>query len=92
MTFSGDLREINLSDVFQNIASNRATGTLCIRYRREERYVRFAAGVISGSSIGSAVPPGFVTPVSWKAPSTARAPVTIGTWPRLPPPSSNPSS
>lgn len=52
MSFSGDLRGIGLSDIFQNVSANRATGTLRIRGRRFERYVRFESGVVAGFSLG----------------------------------------
>jgi tetratricopeptide (TPR) repeat protein len=52
MSFSGDLRGIGLADVFQNVAANRLDGTLCIRWRREERYVRFEGGAVRGFSLG----------------------------------------
>lgn len=52
MSFSGDLRGIGLSDIFQNVSANRATGTLRVRGRRSERYVRFEAGAVTGFSLG----------------------------------------
>ena len=52
MSFAGDLRGIGLSDVFQNVAANRITGTLCVRARRDERFVRFEVGAVTGFSIG----------------------------------------
>src|SRR5690606_16878148 len=52
MSFSGDLRGIGLADVFQNLAGNRASGTLCVQSRGSERYVRFEEGAITGVSAG----------------------------------------
>ena len=53
MTFSGDLRGgINLPDVLQNIAANRLTGTLHIRWLRNERFIRFEMGSVTGFSLG----------------------------------------
>ena len=53
MSFAGDLRGIGLADVFQNVAANRITGTLCVRVRRDERHVRFEGGAVSGFSLGA---------------------------------------
>ncbi len=52
MTFSGDLSQISLGDVFQNLAGNRATGTLHVRWDKGERHVRFTDGQVSGWSPG----------------------------------------
>ena len=52
MTFSGDLSGIGLADVFQNLAGNRATGTLHVRWDKGERFLRFAEGSVAGWSPG----------------------------------------
>ncbi len=52
MGFSGNTGGIGLTDVFQNVASNRSTGTLTVRARRFERFVRFEEGAITGVSLG----------------------------------------
>src|SRR5262245_40187622 len=52
MTFSGDLSGISLPDVFQNLAGNRSTGTLHIRWDKGERFVRFVDGQVAGVSHG----------------------------------------
>jgi tetratricopeptide (TPR) repeat protein len=52
MAFSGNLQGISLADVFQNIAANRVTGSLQVRWRETERYVRFEDGKVSGFSLG----------------------------------------
>lgn len=53
MTFSGDVRGgISLTDVLQNIAANRVSGTLHVRWRQHERFVRVEGGAIVGLSIG----------------------------------------
>ncbi len=52
MTFSGDLKEIQLADVFQNIHTNRLTGTLLVRARKGDRYVYFREGLVAGFSLG----------------------------------------
>lgn len=52
MTFSGDLSGIGLADVFQNLAGNRASGTLHVRWDKGERFLRFADGTIAGWSPG----------------------------------------
>lgn len=53
MTFSGDLSGISLPDVFQNLAGNRSTGTLHVKWDKGERYVRFAEGKIAGYAPGA---------------------------------------
>jgi len=52
MTFSGDLTGIHLADVFQNIHSNRLTGTMQVSTRDGDRYVYFQDGLIAGYSKG----------------------------------------
>ena len=52
MTFSGDLSGIGLGDVFQNLAGNRATGTLHVRWDKGERHVRVVEGQIAGWAPG----------------------------------------
>lgn len=52
MTFSGDLSQIGLGDVFQNLSGNRATGTLHVRWDKGERHVRFQDGQVSGWAPG----------------------------------------
>lgn len=52
MSFAGDLRGIGLADVFQNLAANRATGTLDVRSKQHERFVRVEAGAVTGFSFG----------------------------------------
>ena len=52
MAFSGDLRNISLADVFQNVAGNRVTGTLQIKWRSNEHFVRFDQGLVTGYSTG----------------------------------------
>ncbi len=52
MSFSGNLQSIHLADVFQNIAANSVTGTLRVRWRKEERYVLLEGGKIAGFSMG----------------------------------------
>ena len=60
MAFQGDLSNINLASVFQNLLHNRQTGTLLLRRGREERYVYFREGVITMYSQG----PGKGTPLA----------------------------
>ena len=52
MGFKGDLRNIGLSDVFQNIASNRLGGTLRIYDEKDERYIFFTLGEVAMASRG----------------------------------------
>ncbi|MGE3171197.1 MAG: DUF4388 domain-containing protein [Planctomycetota bacterium] len=52
MTFSGDLSGIGLADVFQNLAGNRATGTLHVRWDKGERFLRFVDGAFAAWSPG----------------------------------------
>lgn len=52
MTFSGDLSGIGLGDVFQNLAGNRATGTLHVRWDKGERHVRVKDGQVAGWAPG----------------------------------------
>ena len=52
MTFSGDLQNFGLGDVFQNISANQVTGSLHVRGRNGERFVRFEKGEIAGFSLG----------------------------------------
>jgi len=51
-TFSGDLADISLADVFQNISSNRLTGTLIVSVVGGKRYIYFAEGSVAGYSLG----------------------------------------
>lgn len=60
MAFQGDLSNINLASVFQNLLHNRQTGTLILRRGSEERYVYFRDGVIGMFSHG----PGGSTPLA----------------------------
>ncbi len=50
MGFSGDLGDIGLNDVFQNIASNQLTGTLLISNDRCNLYIYFRSGKLSMAS------------------------------------------
>ncbi|MCZ6602692.1 MAG: DUF4388 domain-containing protein [Planctomycetota bacterium] len=52
MGFKGDLRNIGLSDVFQNISANRLGGTLRIYDEKDERYVFFSQGEATMASRG----------------------------------------
>ncbi|MHC5063541.1 MAG: DUF4388 domain-containing protein, partial [Planctomycetota bacterium] len=52
MTFSGNSRGISLTDVLQNIAGNQATGTLQVKGRQGDRYLRIEGGAIAGFSMG----------------------------------------
>lgn len=52
MGFKGDLRNIGLSDVFQNIASNRLQGTLRIYDEKEQRFIYFHHGEVVMASRG----------------------------------------
>ena len=52
MTFSGDLSGISIPDVFQNLAGNRSTGTLHVRWDKGERFVRFVEGQVAAFSYG----------------------------------------
>ncbi len=53
MTFSGDLSGIGLADVFQNLAGNRASGTLHVRWDKGERFLRFVDGGFGAWSPGT---------------------------------------
>lgn len=54
MTFSGDLAAgISLPDVFQNLAGNRASGTLHVKWDKGERFLRIEGGQIAGWSPGA---------------------------------------
>ncbi|MHC4390295.1 MAG: DUF4388 domain-containing protein [Planctomycetota bacterium] len=48
MAFEGDLKHLNLADVFQNIASNELTGTLHLSAPAREAYVVFTQGKVAG--------------------------------------------
>ena len=52
MVFSGDLSGISLPDVFQNLAGNRATGTLHVRWDKGERFVQFFEGTVTAWAPG----------------------------------------
>ncbi len=52
MTFSGDLSGIGIADVFQNLAGNRATGTLHVRWDRGERHLRIEGGQVAAWAPG----------------------------------------
>ena len=52
MAFQGDLGNINLASVFQNLSQNRLTGTLALRRANEERYIYFRDGLINMFSEG----------------------------------------
>ena len=52
MTFYGDLADINLGDVFQNINGNRLTGTLIVRAAAGKRYIYWSDGLVAGYSLG----------------------------------------
>ena len=52
MAFQGDLGNINLASVFQNLSQNRLTGTLALRRANEERYIFFRDGQINMFSEG----------------------------------------
>ena len=60
MTFTGDLKDIQLADVFQNIHSNRLTGTLKVTARQVDRFVYFNCPEnrehIRGKLAGLAIP------------------------------------
>lgn len=54
MTFSGDLAAgISLPDVFQNLAGNRACGTLHVKWDKGERFLRIEGGQLAGWSPGA---------------------------------------
>lgn len=53
MSFRGQIGNIGLADIFQNIAANRLTGTLRIFSEKEERFIYFGAGEITLFSPGS---------------------------------------
>ena len=57
MGFKGDLRNIGLSDVFQNIASNRLGGTLRIFDESSELYIYFSQGQVAMASRGKTARP-----------------------------------
>jgi len=52
MSLQGELGNINLASVFQNLAQNRVTGTLRIRRPGDERHIYFRDGLISMFSEG----------------------------------------
>lgn len=52
MAFQGDLRNIGLATVFQNLQQNVQSGTLRLRRERGERYIYVAKGAISMVSAG----------------------------------------
>ncbi|HLU39315.1 MAG TPA: DUF4388 domain-containing protein [Planctomycetota bacterium] len=52
MTFSGDLKGIGLTDVLQNVQTNRLSGVLRIEGRAGVRYVELKDGAITGLSLG----------------------------------------
>ena len=52
MAFKGDLKNIGLFDVFQNLLHNRLCGTLRVEAREGERWVAFEDGRIRMLSIG----------------------------------------
>jgi tetratricopeptide (TPR) repeat protein len=47
MSFQGDISSITLSDVFQNLAANQKTGTLCIQSNGTTRRIQFREGKIT---------------------------------------------
>src|SRR5262245_50445273 len=46
MSFQGDISSITLSDVFQNLAANQKSGTLCIQSGGMTRRIQFRDGKI----------------------------------------------
>jgi tetratricopeptide (TPR) repeat protein len=52
MAFQGDLRNIGLATVFQNLQQNLQSGTLCVKRREAERFVYVTQGMISMVSAG----------------------------------------
>ncbi len=52
MAFKGDLKNIGLFDVFQNLLHNRLCGTLHVEAREGERWVAFEEGHIRMLSLG----------------------------------------
>ncbi|RME82262.1 MAG: DUF4388 domain-containing protein, partial [Planctomycetota bacterium] len=56
MAFRGDLTNISLADIFQNIAANRLTGTLRLYNDQQERYIYFGEGEITLYSPGKKDP------------------------------------
>lgn len=59
MAFQGDLRNVGLATVFQNMEQNLQSGTLKVERRGAERYVYFDEGKVTMFSAG----PGTETPV-----------------------------
>lgn len=55
MAFRGDLNEIGLFDVFQNLEHNRLTGTLKVRHGREERWIHVREGRVRYVSLGEGI-------------------------------------
>ncbi len=62
MSLSGNLKSFSLAEIFQSLALNRHTGTLCIRIAEGDthttRYIHFAQGEITFAS--SASPKGYM--------------------------------
>ena len=52
MTFSGDLKGIQLADVIQNVFSNRLTGVLEVKTRERVFRIWFCEGLIAGAAAG----------------------------------------
>ena len=50
MAFQGDLRNIGLATVFQNLQQNLQSGTLRVKRREAERFVFVTKGMISMDS------------------------------------------
>lgn len=59
MAFQGDLRNLGLATVFQNLQQNLQTGTLKLHRERDERYIFVTEGKLSMTSRGA----GAATPI-----------------------------
>lgn len=56
MAFSGDLKNLGLGDVFQNIQANRLTGSLRITDRERTRIVGFQEGAVVAVALAAGEP------------------------------------
>ncbi len=54
MGFEGDLQNLSLGDVFQNIQTNGLSGTLCLESPDENAYLYFSSGGLAAVSSGPA--------------------------------------
>ncbi len=55
MAFRGDLQEIGLFDVFQNVHHNRLTGTLRVENGTETRWIHLHEGLVRHVSLGEGI-------------------------------------